>query len=137
MSGVLLLTACTSSADNQASATEPTADTAAEAIGIDEADLVYGINEWDNFAVEEAVLLREKHGGKVTVMTVGDEESEDVLRRALAMGADEALHLHDPALAGSDSLATAMILHKAILSRQFDLVLTEGLRVAETLRAAQ
>ena len=92
--------------------------------GIEETDLVYGINEWDNFAVEEAVLLREKHGGKVTVMTVGDEESEDVLRRALAMGADEALHLHDPAFAGSDSFATAMILHKAILSRQFDLVLT-------------
>jgi electron transfer flavoprotein beta subunit len=92
--------------------------------GIDEADLVYGINEWDNFAVEEAVRIKEKHGGKVTAMTVGDEESEEVLRRALAMGADEALHLRDPAFDGSDAFATATILHKAISSRSFDLVLT-------------
>lgn len=92
--------------------------------GIEETDLVYEVNEWDNFAVEEAVLLREKHGGKVTVMTVGEEESEDVLRRALAMGADEALHLNDSAFAGSDSYGTALILHKAISSRSFDLVLT-------------
>jgi electron transfer flavoprotein beta subunit len=93
-------------------------------LGIEEADLTFGINEWDNFAVEEAVGLKEQHGGKVTAITVGDEDAEEVLRRALAMGADEALHLKDPSFVGSDSFATARILHSAIFSRPFDLVLT-------------
>ena len=91
---------------------------------IEGSDLVFGINEWDNFAVEEAVRLKEAHGGKVTAITVGDEEAEEVLRRALAMGADEALHLRDPAFAGADAFATATVLHKAIASRPFDLILT-------------
>ena len=87
-------------------------------------DLDYDVNEWDNFAIEAAVRLKEEHSGRVTAMTVGDEESEDVLRRALAMGADEAVHLMDDAFAGSDALGTATILHRAIASRPFDLILT-------------
>ena len=62
-----------------------------------EDDFDFGINEWDNFAVEEAVRLKEALGGSVLAVTIGDEEAEEVLRRALAMGADEALHLCDPA----------------------------------------
>jgi len=92
--------------------------------GIDEADLVYGINEWDNFAIEAAVQLKEAHGGTVTAITVGGEDDEEVLRRALAMGADEALHLRDEAFEGSDARGIATILHKAISSRPHDLVLT-------------
>ncbi|MFV1958052.1 MAG: hypothetical protein ACC662_01430 [Planctomycetota bacterium] len=70
-------------------------------------DLTFRTNEWDDFAVEAAVRLKEEHGGRVRVLTLGDEASEEVLRRALAMGADEALHLRDPAFEGSDAFAVA------------------------------
>ena len=92
--------------------------------GIEERDLVYGINEWDNFAIEAALALKEEHGGKVTAITIGGEDDEEVLRRALAMGADEAVHLMDSALDGSDAQGIATILHRAISSRRFDIVLT-------------
>ena len=59
--------------------------------------LAYVINEWDNYAIEEAILLKEKLGGKVTVLTVGTEEDEEVLRRCLAMGADKAFRI-DPGI---------------------------------------
>jgi electron transfer flavoprotein beta subunit len=92
--------------------------------GIEERDLAYGVNEWDNFAIEAALALKEEHGGKVTAITIGGEDDEEVLRRALAMGADEAIHLSDPAFEGSDAQGIATILHKAISARPFDLVLT-------------
>ena len=95
-----------------------------DGVSLDDEDLDYDVNEWDNFAIEAAVQLKEEQGGRVIAMTVGDEESEDVLRRALAMGADEAVHLMDDAFAGSDALGTATILHRAIASRPFDLILT-------------
>ena len=79
-----------------------------------EDDFDYGINEWDNFALECAVRLKEARGGKVTAITVGDEDAEEVLRRALAMGADAAQRLWDPSFAGSDSWGIAGILHRAI-----------------------
>ena len=87
-------------------------------------DLEYDVNEWDNFAIEAAVQLKEAHGGRVTAITIGDEESEDVLRRALAMGADEALHLIDPAFDGSDAWGCATALRRAIADRPHDLILT-------------
>jgi len=92
--------------------------------GIQLGTLGYVINEWDNFAIEAAVSLVEAHGGKVTVVTVGGEDDEDVLRRALAMGADEALRLTDPAFEGSDSYGIASILNKAIADIPYDLLLT-------------
>lgn len=92
--------------------------------GVKTDDFVYGINEWDNFAVEAALALKEEHGGTVTAVTVGDEDAEEVLRRALAMGADAALHLMDPAFEGSDAAAIARILYAAIAPRPHDLVLT-------------
>ncbi len=101
-------------------------DVAIDASGraIKEDDLVFGLNEWDRFAVEEALRLKEAHGGRVTVITVGGEESEDVLRRSLAMGADEAIRLSDPAFADADAFVVARILHAAIAQRPFDLILT-------------
>jgi electron transfer flavoprotein beta subunit len=90
---------------------------------LDVSDLDQGINEWDNFAVEAAVQLKEAHGGKVTAVTVGDEEAEEVLRRALAMGADEALHLCDPAFEDADPWVVASALAKALAGRPCDLVL--------------
>jgi electron transfer flavoprotein beta subunit len=92
--------------------------------GVVEDDLAWGINEWDNVAVEAAVALKEEHGGAVTALTVGAaEDDEDVLRRALAMGADEAIQLRDPAFLAADAHGIAAALHAAISGRPFDLVL--------------
>jgi electron transfer flavoprotein beta subunit len=82
------------------------------------------INPCDAQAVEAALRVKEKHGGKITAITVGAAESIEVVRRALAMGADEGIILTDDAFAGSDSLATAYILAQAIQKIDaFDLVL--------------
>ncbi len=82
------------------------------------------INPYDAQAVEAALRVKKKHGGKITAITVGAAESIEVVRRALAMGADEGIILTDNAFAGSDSLATAYILAQAIQKIDaFDLVL--------------
>ena len=92
--------------------------------GIKEGDLVFSLNDWDNYAVEEAVRIKEKHGGTVTAITVGPEESEDVLRRALALGADEAVRVTDPNTHGSDGYAMATILAAVIKDMSYDVILT-------------
>lgn len=91
---------------------------------IEKAGLAFDLNEWDSYAIEEAIALKEKFGGTVTVMTLGGEESNETLRKCLAMGADEALRLTDPAFAGSDAFATARALAEAIRPIPYDLVLT-------------
>ena len=92
--------------------------------GIKEKDLVFSLNDWDNYAVEEAVRIKEKHGGKVTAITVGTDESEDVLRRALALGADEAVRVTDAAAEGSDAFAMATVLAAVIKEIPYDVILT-------------
>ena len=92
--------------------------------GIKEDDLVYSVNEWDNYAVEEALQIREDAGGSVTVMTVGDEDSEEVLRREMAMGADEGLLLKDDVFTGSDGRGIASALKAAVEKGEYDLILT-------------
>ena len=87
-------------------------------------DLVFAINEWDDYALEEAVLLKERLGGSVTVVTVGSEDADDTLRKCLARGADKAIRLTDKAFEGSDAYAIAKILHKAIKDLPFNLILT-------------
>ncbi len=99
----------------------------ADGTGIEEEDLVYSVNEWDNYAVEEAIQIRDKVGGSVTVVTVGDDESEEVLRREMAMGADKGLLLADDAFEGSDGRGIATILKAAIEKGQYDLVMTGAL----------
>jgi electron transfer flavoprotein beta subunit len=91
---------------------------------IERDDLVYSVNEWDNYAVEEAIQIRDKVGGSVTVMTVGDEESEEVLRREMAMGADKGILLSDDAFVGSDGKAIVAILKAAVEKGTYDLILT-------------
>ncbi|RJP75500.1 MAG: electron transfer flavoprotein beta subunit/FixA family protein [Desulfobacteraceae bacterium] len=91
---------------------------------IDRDDLVYSVNEWDNYAVEEAIQIVDRVGGKVTVVAVGDDESEEVLRREMAMGAHEGLLLSDDAFAGSDGKGIATILKAAVEKGKYDLVLT-------------
>lgn len=87
-------------------------------------DLVYSVNEWDNYAVEEAIQIRDNVGGSVTVVTVGDEEDEEVLRREMAMGADNGLLLSDAAFEGSDGKGLATILKAAVEQGKYDLIMT-------------
>ncbi len=86
-------------------------------------DLVYSVNEWDNYAVEEAIQIVDRIGGSVTVVTIGDEEAEEVVRREMAMGANNGLMLVDPAFEGSDGRGLAMILKTAVEKGKYDLVL--------------
>ncbi|HBF43489.1 MAG TPA: electron transfer flavoprotein subunit beta [Desulfobacteraceae bacterium] len=85
--------------------------------------LAYVVNDWDNYAIEEAVLLQEKFGGTVTAVTIGNEEDEEVLRRALAMGADKSIRV-DPGDRVLDGFVISGILGEVIKDLEFDLVLT-------------
>lgn len=91
---------------------------------IEKTGLVFDINEWDDYALEEAVRIKEKFGGTVTAITVGSEDADSTLRKCLARGADKAIRLTDAKFEGSDSYATAKILHCAIKDLPFDLILT-------------
>jgi electron transfer flavoprotein beta subunit len=87
-------------------------------------DLVYSINEPDNYAVEAALQIVANAGGKVTVATVGGEEDEEVLRREMAMGANHGVLIADEAFGGSDGRGIATILKPFVLSGHYDLILT-------------
>jgi electron transfer flavoprotein beta subunit len=81
------------------------------------------IDELDTYAVEEALRIKEStDGSSVVVLTMGPAAASDTLRKALSMGADEAVHVVDDALHGSDALATSLVLAKAIEHIGFDLV---------------
>jgi electron transfer flavoprotein beta subunit len=71
-------------------------------------------NPWDEYAIEEAIRLKEQHGGKITAISMGPEEAKEALKTAIAMGCDEAVLIADDAMAGSDTLATSYVLAKAI-----------------------
>ncbi len=86
-------------------------------------DLVYSVNEWDNYAVEEAIQIVDRVGGSVTVATIGGEDAEEVVRREMAMGANNGLMLTDPAFEGSDGRGIAAILKAAVQKGRYDLVL--------------
>jgi len=91
---------------------------------LDRDDLVYSVNEWDNYAVEEAIQIVDKVGGSVTVITVGDDESEEVLRREMAMGANNGILLSDDDFEGSDGRGIATILKTEIEKGKYDLILS-------------
>ena len=94
---------------------------------IEKTGLVFDINEWDDYALEEAVRIKEKLGGTVTAITVGLEDAESTLRKCLARGADKAIRLTDAKFEGSDGYAIAKILHSAVKGLPFDLILTGAL----------
>src|SRR6185369_7197688 len=81
---------------------------------IKDQDLTFVASEADNYALEEALRLKEKHNGDVVVVSMGGEEAARVLRSGLAMGADRAIHLLDPKFKGADEFAAASTLAKAI-----------------------
>jgi electron transfer flavoprotein beta subunit len=90
------------------------------------------MNGYDANALEAALLLKEKHGGTVTVLTMGGAEARDTLKRAIAMGADSAIHVNDPALVDADSALTATVLAAAIKKTgEFDLILS-GRQASDT-----
>ena len=91
---------------------------------IERDDLVYSVNEWDNYAVEEAIQIVDKKGGSVTVVSLGDEESEEVVRREMAMGANNGIMVSDDAFEGSDGKAVATILKAVVEKGNYDLILT-------------
>jgi len=84
-------------------------------------NLVYAINEWDNYAVEEAIRIKEQLGGNVTAVTLGKEADEEVLRRCLAMGADEAVRI-EPGNIQPDVSMAAAILAAVVKTLPHDLV---------------
>ncbi len=91
---------------------------------IQDSDISFGINEPDIYALEEALRLKEKHGGEVVVCSLGPARAQQAIKEALAKGADRALHLDDPAFGSLDPRATAQALAVAIRNVKPDLVLT-------------
>ena len=91
---------------------------------IERDELVYSVNEPDNYAVEEALQIVARMGGNVTVVTVGGEEDEEILRREMAMGANHGILLTDEAFAGSDGRGVASILKAFVQKGKYDLILT-------------
>jgi electron transfer flavoprotein beta subunit len=77
----------------------------------------------DEYAIEEALKIKEAQGGEVTILTVGPDSATDAIRKALSMGADKAVHVSDPAIHGSDVVQTSAILAAALQQLEYDLIL--------------
>jgi electron transfer flavoprotein beta subunit len=91
---------------------------------IREQDASFEMNEPDAYALEEGLRLREKHGGEVVVCAAGPARVQQVLREALARGADRAIHVEDDSLGSADAFVSAGALGSAMAEEKFDLVLT-------------
>jgi electron transfer flavoprotein beta subunit len=81
------------------------------------------INEIDEYAIEEALQVRDREGGEVTILTVGPGSATDATRKALSMGADKAVHVQDDAIHGSCAIQTSAVLAAALQQMEYDLVL--------------
>jgi electron transfer flavoprotein beta subunit len=95
-----------------------TPDTAAT-VTVDNGQVSWGdaplvLNPWDEYAVEEALRIKEAHGGQVTAISLGPEDAQEAIKQALAMGCDQAFHVSDPALVEADSLVVSKALAAAI-----------------------
>jgi len=91
---------------------------------IREDNLVFETNESDVYALEEALRLKEKLGGEVGVLSLGEERALKTIKSGLAMGADRAFHLSDPAFQGSDAFVVATAIARAISGQNFDIIFT-------------
>lgn len=95
-----------------------TPDTAAT-VTVEDGEIVWGdaplvLNPWDEYAVEEALRIKETHGGEVTALSLGSEQAADALKQALAIGVDKAILISDPSLVGADTLVVSKVLSLAI-----------------------
>jgi electron transfer flavoprotein beta subunit len=91
---------------------------------VDRASASNVINEMDEYAIEEALKIKEAHGGEVTVLTVGPSGATESIRKALSMGPDKAVHVQDDALHGSCAVATSKVLAAALRTLNADLILS-------------
>ena len=91
---------------------------------IREQDASWELNEPDAYALEEGLRLREAHGGEVVVCAAGPARVSQVIKEALARGADRAIHVEDEGLASADAAAIADVLAAAVREERFDLILT-------------
>jgi electron transfer flavoprotein beta subunit len=89
-----------------------------------DSDISYEMNEPDAYALEEGLRLKERHGGEVVVVSAGPARVQQVIREALARGADRAIHVQDDALGVADAWAGAVAVTEAMKTEAFDLVLT-------------
>ena len=111
--------------------TETTIQIAEDGTTVKTEDVKWVINPYDEFAVEEALRIKESQGeGKVTIVTVGPERSVESIRTALAMGADEGVLIDDPAAEGGDALGTAKVLAAALKDIPYDLIIA-GMRAVD------
>jgi electron transfer flavoprotein beta subunit len=90
---------------------------------IQESDLSYEINESDHFALEEALRLKEQHGGEVVILSMGPDRVKEAIKQGLAKGADRAIHINNETFTSLDPFVNAKILAAAIKQESFDLVL--------------
>jgi len=91
--------------------------------GVETENLSFQINDYDRYALEAALRLKDTSAAEVVVLSVGPERVAQALKTALAMGADRAIHVNDPAAKDSDALGVARLLHAAAAPEGFDLVL--------------
>ena len=102
------------------------------------------ISPYDEYAIEEALRLVEKFTGKVTLVCLGPEDAKETIRKGLALGADDAIHINDPAFLNGDASTTSKVLAAALKKLPYDLILAGrqavdednsqvGIRVAELL----
>jgi electron transfer flavoprotein beta subunit len=100
-------------------------------------DINWVISPYDEFAVEEALRIKEAQGGTVTIVTVGLDKAQEAMRTAMAMGADKGVLINDPAAVGRDGLATAKVLSAVVKTMTYDVIVAgqravdgEGYQVA-------
>ena len=94
-----------------------------DGVSIKTQDIKWIMNPYDELAVEEALQIKEAQGGAVTILSLGPEKTIEAIRTALAMGADQGIHICDPATEGSDALATAKLLAAALKDIACDLII--------------
>jgi electron transfer flavoprotein beta subunit len=95
-----------------------------DATWIEEGDLSYEVNESDGYALEEALRLKEKHGGEVVICSMGPQRVKSVIKDGLARGADRAIHVVTDTTANLSPFATASMLSDAVREEQADMILT-------------
>lgn len=107
----------------QVPASESKVKPSADGKDIDRTGLTYVVNPYDEFGVEEALRIKERlKAGQITVLTIGPEKAAEALRTCLAVGADQAVHLKDPALEGGDAYTAAAALTAALKRNPYDIV---------------
>lgn len=107
----------------QVPATESFIGIADDGLSIKTEDIKWVINPYDEFAVEEALRIKEAQGGSVTIVSAGQERAVEAIRTALAMGADKGILIKDPVVDNCDALGIARILAAAVKDLQFDLII--------------